>query len=834
MAIKNVVINSVDKSIYQYSKNPRLSSYFHKEIDFFCHRLNSKGRRMQAPVLFLGFLLLMLFSVGTVFDVLAVGQTVNVWFSSEYNPCNSGWFTHSSWENNITYKLSQQSDITVTSPDGTNVTTINVDPNTKYQQMYGIGTSLEESTVYNLMLMSSNVRDTCLKQLFTIQNNGINMNLARVCIGSSDFTSRTFYTYDVGAADPGLTRFSIQKDIDYNIINVLNQAKNLNSNLKFFGSPWSPPGWMKTSGSLIGGYIDWNSTPVYATYLRKFVQAYADQGIAIDAMTIQNEPLYSPPDYPGCLMTESNEAYLVKQLRSELNNNGYSGVKLWVYDHNFDAASSYVSGIFSDADAQNATEGVACHDYSGDPGAMTTIHNSYPSKSIYLTERTVWGCAGANRIIQYFRNWAKSYNCWVTMLDSNIRPEQWSGTPDPTMIIQSASSRNTYWRTPEFYIMGQFSRYIQRNAYRINSDYGSTGTITNVAFLNPDNTVVMVAVNQTTSNQQFKVLCNGEQFIATLPAKTVGTYRWTPGGSGGSTPTPTPGGTGGNLALNKATTCSSTENSSYPAGAAVDGNTGTRWSSAFSDPQWIYVDLGGSYSINQVRLNWEAAYARSYQIQVSNNASTWNTVWSTTNGAGGVVTINFATTSARYVRMYGTVRGTIYGYSLYEFEVYHSSSGATPTPTPTPTPGSTGSPAIFNNFDTNQGYSAGPNATVTYNSSGHNVILVTSVSGDPGNANQCVKVIPQSGASVNASSYTYFTFWIDDTQGNNTIKVTMVDTGNAVWSGWTSTSSTKNTWVGISLPMSSVSGINKAAIKEIRIGEWNYGTYYIDGLQFNN
>jgi hypothetical protein len=141
---------------------------------------------------------------------------------------------------------------------------------------------------------------------------------------------------------------------------------------------------------------------------------------------------------------------------------------------------------------------------------------------------------------------------------------------------------------------------------------------------------------------------------------------------------------------------------------------------------------------------------------------------------------------------------------------------------------------IFNNFDTSQGYSAGANATAAYNSSGQNIQLTTSVAGDPGNANQCVKVVPQTGVSVDASTFANFTFWINDTQGNNTVKVTMVDTNNALWSGWTTTTATLNTWVGISLPMSSVTGINKGAIKEIRIGEWNRGTYYIDGLQFDN
>jgi hypothetical protein len=123
------------------------------------------------------------------------------------------------------------------------------------------------------------------------------------------------------------------------------------------------------------------------------------------------------------------------------------------------------------------------------------------------------------------------------------------------------------------------------------------------------------------------------------------------------------------LSQGRPATASSTENATFPASAAVDGNTGTRWSSAFSDPQWIQVDLGATASITQVVLNWEAAYGRAFQLQVSDNATTWTTIFSTTTGTGGVQTLNI-TGSGRYVRMYGTQRGTAYGYSLWEFQVY--------------------------------------------------------------------------------------------------------------------------------------------------------------------
>jgi beta-glucosidase len=131
-----------------------------------------------------------------------------------------------------------------------------------------------------------------------------------------------------------------------------------------------------------------------------------------------------------------------------------------------------------------------------------------------------------------------------------------------------------------------------------------------------------------------------------------------------------------NAALNQPATASSTENAGTPAGNAVDGNAGTRWSSAFSDPQWLQVDLGSSQSVCQVALQWEAAYATAFQIQVSADGSAWTSVYSTTTGTGGTQTLNVSGTG-RYIRMYGTARATGYGYSLWEFQVFTAGGGST-------------------------------------------------------------------------------------------------------------------------------------------------------------
>ena len=134
-----------------------------------------------------------------------------------------------------------------------------------------------------------------------------------------------------------------------------------------------------------------------------------------------------------------------------------------------------------------------------------------------------------------------------------------------------------------------------------------------------------------------------------------------------------------NAALDKPATASSTENAGTPASAAVDGNTTTRWSSAFSDPQWLQVDLGTSQSICQVVLHWETAYASAFQIQVSSDATTWTSIYSTTTGTGGAQALPVGGTG-RYIRMYGTARGTGWGYSLWEFQVF-TGTGSSPSGT---------------------------------------------------------------------------------------------------------------------------------------------------------
>ncbi|WP_435818703.1 discoidin domain-containing protein [Kitasatospora cineracea] len=139
-----------------------------------------------------------------------------------------------------------------------------------------------------------------------------------------------------------------------------------------------------------------------------------------------------------------------------------------------------------------------------------------------------------------------------------------------------------------------------------------------------------------------------------------------------------------NAALDRPVTASSEQSAAFPAAAAVDGDGGTRWSSAAADPQWLQVDLGAVLPVCRVSLAWEAAYATAFQVQVSADGTNWTSVYSTATGTGGTQALD-VTGTGRYVRMYGTARGTAYGYSLWEFQVFTGGGGSTPTPSPTPT-----------------------------------------------------------------------------------------------------------------------------------------------------
>ena len=441
--------------------------------------------------------------------VASTGPTVKWWASSE----------------NLEARLTPQSELRFRPGPVSGKDVIEVDDTTTYQSVLGLGSSFEHSTCYNLSLLPAEERERVIESLVHPER-GIGMNLMRICIGTSDFAPGPFYTYDDmpdGQEDPKLERFSIERDREY-VLPVLKAAQKLNPRLRFFASPWTPPPWMKTNGRYGSGSLRRECYPYFAEYLAKFIEAYRREGIEIEALTVQNEPEFGPEPYPSCLWTAEQQRDFIRDHLGPLFRARQIKTSIWAFDHNFNNPG-FPATILRDPQAAQYVDGSAFHLYEGKPAAMSTLHGEFPDKPIYFTEGSVYGAAGAAEIISYFRNWSRSYNAWVTMIDHRGKPNV-SGFHDcdPTIIVLNRDSLQPDYRA-DYYIYGQFMKFIQPGAVRIASS-GSAHLPPNVAFKNPDGSLILVAANPQSKPRELSLAWSGKTLTMTLAAKSVVTLTW--------------------------------------------------------------------------------------------------------------------------------------------------------------------------------------------------------------------------------------------------------------------------------------------------------------------
>jgi glucosylceramidase len=434
--------------------------------------------------------------------------------------------------------LAPQAGATFNTGSGSASQTVTINPSTTYQSMTGFGASFTDSSAW--LVANSPLRNQIMTKLFDPAN-GIGLDFLRQPIGASDF-SRSLFSYDdmpSGQTDPTLANFSIAHDNAY-ILPVLKQALSLNPNITIMATPWSPPGWMKSSGSMIGGSLNSGDYQVLADYLTKFIQAYDAAGVPIALITTQNEPEYSPSNYPGATLTASQEASLIgNNLGPDLQKAGLS-TKIIAYDHNWND-TTFPETVLGDPTAGPYTAGVAWHCYAGAPSAQTTVHNAYPNKDTYFTE-----CSGTqasnpantfadsldwqteNLIIDATRNWAKTVATWNMALDPSGGPSMNCTTCTGVVTVDNSAGTATY--NAEYYVLGQASKFVKPGAVRIDSNTFGSGNLEDVAFRNPDGSDALIALNADTANAHtFNVDENGQYFTYTLPAGAVATFTWTPG-----------------------------------------------------------------------------------------------------------------------------------------------------------------------------------------------------------------------------------------------------------------------------------------------------------------
>jgi len=423
---------------------------------------------------------------------------------------------------------------------------ITVNPKKTCQLILGMGGSFEHTTCYNLFQLGPEKMAETIERMVS-PDTGIGMNLMRICIGTPDFTGEPWYSYDdmpPGEKDVELARFSIEKDRAY-VIPVLKKALEKNPDLLFFASPWSPPGWMKSCDDMIGGHLLPRYYEVYARYFVKFIQAYAAEGIPVYAVTPQNEPGVNTREfpvsewYPSCqwslvkdvdtfwpvdvnVMGHNERDFIRKFLGPAFKQQGIA-TKIWCYDHNLNNLW-YPRAILSDPDAAQYVDGTAFHAYAGKPRDMGAFHDEFPDKHVYFTEGSMPGVRGALRIVELLRNWSRIYNDWVEMIDYDGNLNNGPFKTKSTCIQPRRDGSGVDYHFT-YFSYGQFMKFVKRGALRIDSTEGIE-TLKNVAFRNPDGTIVLVVVNGQDKPASFHVAFGKEGFDAALPAASVATYVW--------------------------------------------------------------------------------------------------------------------------------------------------------------------------------------------------------------------------------------------------------------------------------------------------------------------
>jgi glucosylceramidase len=413
---------------------------------------------------------------------------------------------------------------------------IALDPIATKQEILGFGGALTDATCYVLSQMPPSQREDVVRDLFAPGE--MALNVCRTCIGSSDY-SRSVYSFDESPEpDPELKKFSIDHDKAY-ILPVLRDARKANPELFLFSSPWSPPGWMKVNGSMLGGTMPAHNYAPYSQYFLKFLEAYKAEGVQIDAVTVQNEvDAEQDGRMPACLWAQENEIGFVEKFLGPALRKAGSPTKIWVLDHNYNLWGRAI-GELSVPGAYEYIDGIAWHGYVGEPSAMTRVHDAFPAKNAYwteggpditapdyLTDFARW-TETFNGIL---RNWARSITAWNLALDEKGNPNIGPFPCGGVITVDNATHKVT--RSGQYWAFAHFSKHVRRgarvfqtNGVGDNTGQGVPAAVSHAGFRNPDGSFVIVLSNHG-QEKRVQLLLGSKALDIELPAGSVHTLQW--------------------------------------------------------------------------------------------------------------------------------------------------------------------------------------------------------------------------------------------------------------------------------------------------------------------
>lgn len=440
---------------------------------------------------------------------------VNVWLT---DPANNVFFQQQTQQPAFAKKAAGQN-------------TITVDDGPKYQKIDGFGWALTGGSAGHLFEMSPAARTALLKELFTADANHIGGSYIRLSIGASDLDKKVFSYNDLpaGQTDTAMDHFDLGHD-RLAVIPVVKEILAIYPGIKIMGSPWSPPIWMKTNGDARGGSLKPEYYSAYARYFVKYIQAMKAEGIRIDAITIQNEPLH-PGNTPSLLMLAPDQAVFIKDHLGPAFKKAGITTKIIIYDHNADKPE-YPISILNDPEAKKYIDGSAFHLYGGKIEALSQVHEAHPDKNLYFTEQWV-GAPGnmkrdiaehvRNLIIGASRNWSRTVIEWNLSSNPQLKPHTDRGGCDRCLGAVTID-KDSVKHNPAYYTIAHAGKFVRPGSVRIASNI--PGSLPNVAFKNPQGKTVLIVLNDGKEPATFDVQFKKKTFAATLNPGAMATYVW--------------------------------------------------------------------------------------------------------------------------------------------------------------------------------------------------------------------------------------------------------------------------------------------------------------------
>ena len=431
-----------------------------------------------------------------------------------------------------------------------------IDDRQSYQSVDGFGFALTGGSAFLIHRMSQEARTQLLKELFEKNDKAIGVSYLRLTIGASDMNSFV-YSYDdmkAGESDPELKHFSLGHDMD-DVIPVMKEILAINPNIKILASPWSAPAWMKTNGKVKGGALKAECYDVYAQYLVKYLQEMKKQGITIDAITVQNEPLNSN-NTPSMPMSYIEESKFIRDYFGPQLEKAQVKVKIVLFDHNLDRPD-YPLAILNDPATAKYVDGSGFHHYAGSMSTMSFVHAAHPEKNLYFTEQMTVEDPNSKTIeiadpvktlvIDATRNWCRDVLLWNLAADKNNDPHTNDGG---CSMCQGAITidGDVVTRNLAYYTIAHASKLVPDGSVRINSTapedpslefsndeqqreiqrmtvVNHSEVLPNVAFRTPQGEIILIVANTTSSNQNVVIQYNGYSGNYQLEAGSVATVR---------------------------------------------------------------------------------------------------------------------------------------------------------------------------------------------------------------------------------------------------------------------------------------------------------------------